>query len=149
MIGSHFTLVQVAERLHRHFLDVLRIEITRHNITDINAVEALLLANIADDDVSTDQLPERGYYAGNVKDSVRGLIERGYLSELPNMNGALRLHLAPKGQEFYATIRALQEHLSHELERGGLTPETVFQSIDTLEMVERTWDSYVRFYRQA
>lgn len=150
MIGSHFTLIQIAERLHRHFLDVLRAEMERQSVTDLSPVDALLLANIAEDDVGIDELPERGYYGSNVVKLIEGLTEKGYLNEekCPT-RGIPRLRLTAKGHKFYAVIRGLQEHMSADLDRTGLKAEDLFTAIDTLEMVERTWTDYMDGIRPA
>ncbi|MCH7958105.1 MAG: MarR family transcriptional regulator, partial [Proteobacteria bacterium] len=46
MKKEYIELTRLIERLHRRFLDVLRAELNRMSIKDINAVQALLLANI-------------------------------------------------------------------------------------------------------
>lgn len=150
MIGSHFTLIQIAERLHRHFLDVLRTELERNNVTDLSPVDALLLANIAEDDVGIEELPERGYYGSNVTNLVTALTAKDYLNEenCPT-RGIPRLRLTAKGHKFYAVIRGLQEHMSNDLDRAGLSAENLFTAIDTLEMVERTWTDYVEEARAS
>ena len=64
MSDEYLSIVRLIERLHRHFLDVLRIELRRLGIGDINAVQALLLFNIGESDVVIRDLKDRGYYHG-------------------------------------------------------------------------------------
>ena len=73
-------LTRLIERLHRRFLDVLRAELNRMSIKDINAVQALLLANIGEEEIVIRDLVERGYYQGsNVSYNIKKLVDMGYL----------------------------------------------------------------------
>ena len=59
---QYVELTRLIERLHRRFLDVLRAELNRLGVKNINAVQALLLANISDEEIVIRDLVERGYY---------------------------------------------------------------------------------------
>ena len=65
MTEDYHELTRLIERLHRRFLDVLRTELTMMDITDINAVQALLLANIGEEEINVRELMSRGYYQGS------------------------------------------------------------------------------------
>ena len=68
------------ERLHRQFIDVLKAELNRTGVRDINGVQALLLTNIGNQQISIRDLVERGYYMGsNVSYNIKKLIDLGYL----------------------------------------------------------------------
>ncbi len=82
MTQTYFDIVRWIERLHRHFLDVLRAELRRLGIEDINAVQALLLYNIGENDVVIRDLKDRGYYQGsNVSYNIKALTESGYIAQ--------------------------------------------------------------------
>jgi hypothetical protein len=55
-------LTQLIERLHRRYLDVVRVELDRIGCRDLTPVQAVLLANVGDDDIVIKELVERGYY---------------------------------------------------------------------------------------
>src|SRR5438309_10176555 len=55
----------LVERLHRRLLDVIKNEFDRRGRTDINSVQALLLYNIGDDQLTVSELRTRGYYLGS------------------------------------------------------------------------------------
>ena len=58
----------LVERLHRRLLDVIKDEFDRRGRSDINSVQALLLYNIGDKELTAGELRTRGYYLGsNVK----------------------------------------------------------------------------------
>ncbi len=75
-------IARLIERLHRRLLDAVRADLTRGGITDLNSVQALLLANIGDTEIAVRDLIERGYYLGsNVSYNLRKLTELGYLEQ--------------------------------------------------------------------
>src|SRR5260370_12702619 len=53
------------ERLHRRLLDVIKDEFDRQDRADINAVQALLLFNIGDKELTAGELRTRDYYLGS------------------------------------------------------------------------------------
>ena len=65
---------------HRQFLEVVKTELDRNSIVDINNVQALILFNISDEELTVGELTNRGYYLGsNVSYNVRKMVENGYL----------------------------------------------------------------------
>lgn len=151
MIDKYFSLVQLVERLHRHFLDVLRTELRRLGIEEVNAVQALLIANIDDEDVVIRDLKGRGYYHGsNVSYNIKKLTEMGYIEQerCSHDRRAVRVRLSPKGRELCTLVRELQSHLSDELVRQNVGPERLNHAIDTLETVERCWTDFIRHGRR-
>ena len=77
---QYFELTRLIERLHRLFVDVLKAELNRIGVRDINGVQALLLSNIGDQEISIRDLVERGYYLGsNVSYNIKKLCDLGYL----------------------------------------------------------------------
>jgi hypothetical protein len=52
----------LVERLHRLLLDVIKDEFERVGVIEINPVQALLIFNIADNEVTVGELKSRGYY---------------------------------------------------------------------------------------
>jgi hypothetical protein len=67
----------LVERLHRRLLDVIKDEFDRRGRSDINSVQALLLYNIGDKELTAGELRSRGYYLGNVSYSLKKLVEMG------------------------------------------------------------------------
>ena len=70
----------LVERLHRRLLDVIKDEFDRRGRADINSVQALLLYNIGDKELTAGELRTRGYYLGsNVSYNLKKLVEMGFL----------------------------------------------------------------------
>ena len=65
MSKIYYDTVQLIERMHRHFLDVLKIELEKSGVQDINNVQALILFNIGGDELTVGELTVRGYYLGS------------------------------------------------------------------------------------
>lgn len=57
--------LSLVERLHRRLLDVIKDEFDRRGRSDVNAVQALLLYNIGDKELTAGELRTRGYYLGS------------------------------------------------------------------------------------
>src|SRR5579862_9671854 len=55
----------LVERLHRRLLDVIKDEFDRRGRADINSVQALLLYNVGDKELTAGELRTRGYYLGS------------------------------------------------------------------------------------
>ena len=51
-LGAYLETLSMVERLHRLLLDVVKDEFERLGIIDINSVQALLLFNIGDNEVT-------------------------------------------------------------------------------------------------
>lgn len=148
MLEEYATVVQLIERLHRHFLDVLRTELRRVGNEDINAVQALLLFNIGEDDVVIRDLRDRGYYHGsNVSYNIKKLTEMGYLTQerSPHDRRATRLQLTDRGFEVRRVVKELQGVLVERMGRNGVTPDVLRGGAKALEQIERTWTDYVRY----
>src|SRR5581483_10700201 len=98
--GRYVETVQLMERLHRQFLELIQAELTASKIDDVNSVQALILHAIGRDEVLVGDLTQRGYYLGtNVSYNVRRLVEGGYLEQERSSHDrrALKLRQTDKG----------------------------------------------------
>src|SRR3546814_5884749 len=76
VINEYLSSINLIERLHRQFLEVVKGELDRLGVQDINNVQALILYNIADDELTVGELTNRGYYLGsNVSYNVKKMVE--------------------------------------------------------------------------
>lgn len=149
MTQPYFDIVRLIERLHRHFLDVLRTEMRRLGIEDINAVQALLLYNIGENEVVIRDLKDRGYYQGsNVSYNIKALTEAAYLMQerSPHDRRSVRLRLTDKGLELCNAIRTLQDGLAQVLGDDD-TVRALETTVATLQRVERTWTDFIHYGR--
>jgi DNA-binding MarR family transcriptional regulator len=100
MKGRYLETVQLMERLHRQFLELIQAELDQTHTDDVNSVQSLILHAIGREEVLVGDLTQRGYYLGtNVSYNVRRLVESGYLVQERSQHDrrALKLHVSPKG----------------------------------------------------
>ena len=101
MSDDYFQVILLIERLHRQFLDVVKLELDALRVHDVNNVQALMLFNMGDAEISVGELTMRGYYLGsNVSYNVKKLSESGYLVAERSMHDrrSIRVRLTPKGR---------------------------------------------------
>lgn len=139
----------LVERLHRRLLDVIKDEFDRRGRSDVNAVQALLLYNIGDKELTAGELRTRGYYLGsNVSYNVKKLVEMNFLHHARSRvdRRSVRISLTETGQEVHDIVAALYEkHVLTVEQIGGIGSEE-FQSINrALSRLERYWTDQIRF----
>ncbi|MCA0400454.1 MAG: MarR family winged helix-turn-helix transcriptional regulator [Proteobacteria bacterium] len=139
----------LVERLHRRLLDVIKDEFDRRGRADVNSVQALLLYNIGDNDVTASELRTRGYYLGsNVSYNVKKLVELGYLSHQRSRvdRRSVRIRLAPKGEEVHAIVAALYDkHIRTVEQIGGITAKDFDTLNQALMRLDRFWTDQIRY----
>src|SRR5436853_7328194 len=70
--NQYLELVSLIERLHRRFLDLVQIELTARKIDDLSGVQAMILFNIGDAELTVGEMTARGCYHGsNVSYNVK------------------------------------------------------------------------------
>ena len=139
----------LVERLHRRLLDVIKDEFDRKGHTDINAVQALLLYNIGDKELTAGELRTRGYYLGsNVSYNDKKLVEMGYLHHARSRvdRRAVRISLTPKGKQIHDAVSAVYEkHVSTVEQIGGIPAEDFERVNNALGRLERFWTDQIRY----
>lgn len=148
MSKEYIDLTLLIERLHRRFLDVLRTELKRIGVRDINGVQALILANIGDDEIVIRDLIERGYYQGsNVSYNIKKLTDYGYLDQERALHDkrSITVKLTDKGRQVVSGVRELEEKNGMKFLDNIGDPETMTNTIEMLRKLERTWDEYIRY----
>ncbi len=126
MTETYAETIALIERLHRRFLDVLRIELERLGVDQINNIQSLLLANIGDDEVSVGELMSRGYYLGsNVSYNLKSLVAAGLVIQERSQHDrrVVRVRLSPQGKALRGEIAGIfRRHVEALAAQGGLEP---------------------------
>ena len=142
-------LLTLIERLHRQLLDVIKDELERVDQSDINAVQALLLYNIGDSELTAGELRSRGHYLGsNVSYNLKKLVEAGYISHARSDRDrrSVRVALTPAGFEIRDKIDALfGRHLASIEKVGDVSAEMMNATNLTLDRLERFWADQIRY----
>ena len=139
----------LVERLHRRLLDVIKDEFDRRSRGDINSVQALLLYNIGEKDLTAGELRTRGYYLGsNVSYNLKKLVEMGYLDHQRSRvdRRSVRIKLTEKGADVRETVRALYEKHVRTVEQvGGITADEFAGLNKALHRLERFWTDQILY----
>jgi len=143
-------LTQLIERLHRRYLDVVRVELDRIGCRDLTPVQAVLLANVGNDDIVIKELVERGYYQGsNVSYNMKKLVDGGYIKQerSPHDKRSVRIRLTPKSKEICDRVRAMEALNVKALTEAGIDEAELKRVRETLRRLERAWSDFVYFRR--
>jgi DNA-binding MarR family transcriptional regulator len=141
--------LKLVERLHRRLLDVIKDEFDRRGRSDVNSVQALLLYNIGDKELTAGELRTRGYYLGsNVSYNVKKLVEMGYLHHARSRvdRRSVRISLTEKGQQVHDIVAGLYSKHIKTVENIGGIPSGDFERLNaSLLRLERFWTDQIRF----
>lgn len=148
MATPYFEVIQLIERLHRYFLDVVKVELDRKGMQDINNVQAMILYNIGHDEMTVGELTLRGYYLGsNVSYNVKKMGENGYIEQERSVHDkrSIRVKLSSKGKELYKLLDDMFARHEEKIQGSELSNERMGDAIKTMKMFERFWASQSQF----
>jgi DNA-binding MarR family transcriptional regulator len=146
---SYLEALALVERLHRLLLDVIKDKFERINVLEINPVQALLLFNIGENEVTAGELKSRGYYQGsNVSYNLKKMVEMGYMhhqrSEIDRRS--VRVRLTEKGRSIRDIVAELfARHADGLQSKGVLGSEGIEDITNSLRRVERYWTDQIRY----
>ena len=144
MKDSYFQSVVMIERLHRLFLEVVKIELDSLDIRDINNVQCLVLYNIGKGQVTVGELTNRGYYLGsNVSYNLRKMVQNAYLIQEPSEHDKRSSHvrLSQKGFELHNRLDNILVQHANGLDRAEISLDKMKILSDTLHRLESFWSS--------
>jgi DNA-binding MarR family transcriptional regulator len=148
-MAGYLETLALVERLHRLLLDVIKDEFERVGVLEINAVQALLLFNIGDNEVTAGELKTRGYYQGsNVSYNLKKLVDMGYMhhQRCEIDRRSVRVRLTEKGRRIRTIVADLFErHASGLQEKDILSPQGLEDITTALRRVERYWSDQIRY----
>lgn len=147
--AAYLEALTYVERLHRRLLDVIKDELDRIHVSEINSVQALLLFNIGDAEMTAGELRTRGHYLGsNVSYNLKKLVESGYIHHQRSRSDrrSVRVKLTDKGRAICAAIDDVyKKHCAMIVDVGDITPEELRQVNATLFKLERFWTDQIRY----
>jgi DNA-binding MarR family transcriptional regulator len=148
-LSCYLENLALVERLHRLLLDVIKDEFERLSILEINSVQALLLFNIGENEVTAGELKSRGYYQGsNVSYNLKKLVDLGYMhhqrSEIDRRS--VRVRLTEKGRQVRGMLADLFARHAEGIERRALIDASGMDEINmSLKRMERFWTEQIRY----
>ncbi|WP_226627265.1 winged helix DNA-binding protein [Alloyangia pacifica] len=148
-VAGYLETLSLLERLHRLLLDVVKDEFERVGILEINAVQALLLFNIGDNEVTAGELKSRGYYQGsNVSYNLKKLVDMGYMhhQRCEIDRRSVRVRLTEKGRNIRTLVDELFQRHSEGLEARQIVDLQGLEDVNSgLRRLERFWTDQIRY----
>ena len=147
--GEYLQALRLIERLHRLLLDVIKDEFDRNGGSDINSVQALLLYNIGEGELTAGELKTRGYYLGsNVSYNLKKLVDMGYIhykrSDIDKRS--VRVSLTEKGKEACEVEQRLYQRQLSSIEAVGQVNNDDVKGLNkALVRLERFWSDQIRY----
>jgi DNA-binding MarR family transcriptional regulator len=138
-------LPRLIERMHRRFLDVVRVELGNLGIEDISPVQAMMLDNIGNEEISVRDLIERGYYLGsNASYNLKQLVDGGYIDRRASSRDrrAAQLKVSTKGHRVLDALAKLNTLMAEPIMPESADVEAAWR---ILRRLERRWSDSVRF----
>lgn len=147
--GEYLQALRLIERLHRLLLDVIKDEFDRKGGSDLNSVQALLLYNIGDSELTAGDLKTRGYYLGsNVSYNLKKLVDMGYIhykrSDVDKRS--VRVSLTERGKAACEVVQMLYERQLSSIEAVGQVSNDDVKGLNkALARLERFWSDQIRY----
>lgn len=145
---AYLESIGLIERLHRRFLDVVKSELDRIGVDDINNVQSLILFNIGDGDLTVGELTNRGYYLGtNVTYNLKKLVEYDYVIQERSARDrrSVRIRLSDKGKDLCAKMGEVYERHSTALAEKAGNAESLAKTNEALKALERFWSNILSY----
>src|SRR6516225_124525 len=142
MNNMYLEVISLVEHLHRQFLEVVKLELEGLAIHDINNVQAMMLFNIGDAEMTVGELTLRGCYLGsNVSYNVKKMVENGYLAHQRSLHDRRSIHvrLTEKGIKLRDSLTVMHKRHAEMLSQTALGADDLQNTSVTLRRLERFW----------
>jgi DNA-binding MarR family transcriptional regulator len=149
IMPAYVDTIMLLERLHRRMQEVVKDALDRAGIEEINAVQALMLYNIADQELSVSELRARDYYTGsNSSYNVKKLVEAGYITYAKSRidRRCARISLGERGKEIHALVASAYEKHARTLDCvGGIEARDLSTINNSLGKLDRFWEDQIQY----
>ena len=149
ILPAYTNTILMLERLHRRLLDVVTDALDRAKIVDVNAVQAIMLYNIADQELTVSELRARDYYTGsNSSYNVKKLVEGGFLrySKSRIDRRTVKISLGERGKEIHELVhKAYQTHAATVEHLGGIQEDDFVALNRSLARLDRFWNDQIEY----
>lgn len=149
---DYFETVIKIERVHKLFLEVMKAELFRLKIRDINNIQALILYNLGDNYVTVGELNEKYYLGTNISYNLRNMVKNGYFIKETSIHDTrtYNIKLSEKGFDLHRKLDKIFNSHIHDLNEGGYDESIGYLStqldgmkeffLDTLHSIKGYYD---------
>ncbi len=144
MKSAYLETISLIERLHRQCLEVVKADLDRRGVRDLNNVQALILFNVGEEEYSVGELTQRGYYLGsNVSYNVKKMVEHGYLIQerSPHDRRSFHVRASEKGVEIFRRLSQVFDDHTGELAAVQIDKESLDGANNLLRRMLQFWSS--------
>jgi len=146
---QYLEALTLIERLHRRLLDVIKDEFDRAGESEVNSVQALLLFNIGDDELTAGELKTRGFYHGsNVSYNLKKLVDAGLVAHERSTTDrrSVRVKLTTRGQEIRGRVNKLYDRQMESIQDlAGFDAQELERINSALTRLERFWTDQILY----
>ena len=140
--NSYLEIVSLVERLHRHFLEVVKLELDGLGIRDINNVQGFDTVQhwrCRDDRQRIDAARLLSRLECVVQ--IKKMVENGYISQERSVHDrrSTNVRLTEKGTKLRDRLRSMHQRYAEMLERAAITDEDLHAAAVTLDRLEHFW----------
>jgi DNA-binding MarR family transcriptional regulator len=142
--AAYLETITLVERLHRQCLEIIKAELDRRGVRDLNNVQALIIYNIGEEELSVGELTHRGYYLGsNVSYNVKKMVENGYLIQERSLHDRRSFHVraSDKGLEIFRAISTLFDRQAEELLGNQISEDALADANQALKRLQQFWST--------
>lgn len=147
--SEYLQALRLIERLHRLLLDVIKDEFDRQGGAELNSVQALLLYNIGENELTAGELKTRGYYLGsNVSYNLKKLVDMGYIhyKRSDTDRRSVRVSLSDRGLEACDVVHKLYHRQLGSVQSVGEVSSDDIKGLNkALMRLERFWSDQIRY----
>lgn len=145
MLEGYTDSVSLLEHLHRLLLDMLKWELDSSGHTQLNNIQALLLYNIGDAEMTAGELRSRGHYLGsNVSYNLKKLVQGGFIHHERSAEDrrSVRVRLTPAGHKIRKLVCEMYSRQGKLLKEAGILGPEEFAALNrSLMALEGFWQS--------
>lgn len=143
MKALYFETITLIERLHHLFLDVVKTELDRLRIFDINNIQCFILYNVGKNEMTVGEISNRGYYLGsNVSYNLKKLVENKYFiqEKAKHDKRASKIRLSEKGIKLYDKLDKVFTQQASNLKYNGVVDQNLTETLKLLRKLESYWN---------
>ena len=142
MTDETLQLISLLERLHRRVLHTIKVELEALGVLDISNVQAILLLQIAEADVTMGELALRGSnLLSNVSYNVKRMVANGYLMQKRSKHDrrVIFVRSTPKSRSLCRQVRKIHQEQVRMLQERTFNKKEVQELIVSLTKLDSFW----------
>ena len=142
MNNPYLEVISLVEHLHRQFMEVVKLELEGSGVHDINNVQAMMLFNIGDVEMTVGELTLRGCYLGsNVTYNVKKMVQNKYLVHERSAHDrrSICVRLTERGMKLRDSLTVMHQRHAELLSQSAPSADDLQVTSVTLRRLERFW----------